>query len=84
MAKERKMIGRISYVKNWYDSGEHYLFERKYEDEDEKQWSYDAIIPLCELKDGKIKSGSGELIHRAALETIRKWSNIGIKDIIWR
>ncbi len=84
MAKERKMIGRISYVENWHDSGEHFVFEWKFEDEDEKQWSFECAFPLCECKDGKMQPGSGELVHYTALTKIREWAKIGIKDIIWR
>lgn len=82
MAKEKKMIGRISYVENWNNQGEYYVFEWKFENED--SWSFECAAPLCELKDGELKCGSGEMIHYTALTKIREWMKIGIRDIIWK
>lgn len=82
MAKERKMIGRISYVEDWNEHGEHYVFEWKFEDEE--SWSLECTFPLCEWKDGKAVCGSGDMIHYTALTKIREWMRIGIRDISWR
>lgn len=84
MAKQRKMIGRISYVENWHGEGEHYVFEWKFDDEDNNQWSFECAAPLCEFKDGKVVTGSGEMVHYTALTKIREWSKIGIRNIIWK
>ena len=82
MARERKMVGRISYVKNWHDEGEHYVFEWRYEDEDE--WNFECAAPLCEWKDNELKTGSGDFIHYSALTKIRDWNHIGIYDVYWK
>lgn len=80
--KERKMIGRISYVENWRNEGEHFVYEHRFEDEDD--WTFESASPLCEWKDGKLKVGSGDFIHFEALTKIREWKKIGITDICWQ
>lgn len=82
MSKEKKMIGRISYVENWNNQGEYYVFEWKFEDEE--NWSFESAFPLCEWKDGKTVLGSGNMIHYTALTKIREWMKLGIRDIIWK
>lgn len=82
MAKERKMIGRITYVENWHGQGEHYVFEWRFEDDDE--WNFECAAPLCEWKNGEIITGHGEMIHYTALTKLREWAKIGIRNIIWK
>lgn len=75
MAKNRKMIGRIRYEKNWHNEGEHYVFEYKYEEEDD--WSFECAAPIVSVGEYK------DMIHYTALTKIREWNNIGIRDIVW-
>lgn len=72
--KEPRLIVRIRYDKNWNDKGEHFVFENRTPDEDE--WGLDSAFPLCDVEDGEIVRGKGDLIHYTALTKIRelmKW-----------
>lgn len=80
--KERKMFGRISYVENWHGEGEHFVFEWRFDGEEE--WTFECAAPLCEPKDGEMKPGRGDWIHYEALTKIREWRKLGITDICWR
>lgn len=71
MAKA-KLEGRIRYVKDWHGEGEHYLFESKWTNEGESEWSLESAFPL--YGDGKEK----ELIHYTALTKIREWKRLGM------
>lgn len=84
MKNEKKMVGRISYVENWHNEGEHFVFEWKFKNEDDSKWNFECAAPLCDLKDGKLVTGSGEMIHFTALTKIREWKKIGIDEIYWR
>ena len=80
--KERKMIGRIRYVENWHDEGEHFVFEHRFEDEDD--WTFESASPLCHPESSEMIPGSGDWLHYEALTKIREWSKSGITDICWR
>ena len=83
--KEREIIGRIRYDENWHGEGEYYVFEWKYEDEDENQWSMESAFPLVSYEDGKIVCGKGDLIHYTALTKVREWQKQGIiKRLYWK
>lgn len=69
--KNRRMLGRIRYDEDWRDLGEHYVFEYKFEDEDD--WSFECAAPIV-----------NDMVHYTALTKIREWGKIGIKDIIWK
>ena len=49
--KDKKMIGRIRYEENWHGEGEHFVFEWRWEDEDE--WNFESAAPLVSWQDGK-------------------------------
>ena len=66
MAKKNRLQGRIRYEENYMDSGEHFIFELKYEDEEE--WGMCKAFPL---KD--------DIIHYTALTQIREWQDLGIE-----
>lgn len=76
MAKERKMIGRIRYIEHYViggiDEGEHYLFEWKWSDEDENQWSLDCAAKLWNFGEYH------DMIHYTALTKVREWMKLGI------
>lgn len=78
MAKQKKIIGRIRYEKNWNNDGEYYVFEWKYEDEDENQWTTERAAKLYNFGEYK------DMIHYTALTQIREWNKIGIRDIYWK
>ena len=83
--KEREIIGRIRYDENWHGEGEHYIFEWKYEDEDDNQWSMESAFPLVSYEDGKLVRGKGDLIHYTALTKVREWQKQGIiKRLYWK
>ena len=82
MSKKRKMVGRISYVENWHGEGEHFVFEYRWDDEDE--WSFECVAPLCSWEDGKLMTGKGDFLSYTALTKLREWSKLGITDIWWR
>lgn len=83
--KEREMVGRIRYDENWHGEGEHYVFEFKFEDEDDNCWSMESAFPLVSFKDGEMICGSGDFIHYTALTKIREWQKQGIiKRIYWK
>lgn len=83
--KERRMIGRIRYDENWMNEGEHYVFEFKFEDEDDNSWSMESAFPLVSFKDGEMICGSGDFIHYTALTKVREWMKQGIiKEIYWK
>ena len=79
MAKERKQIGRIRYVENWHDEGEHFVFEWKWDNEPETEWSLESAFPLVDVRDGEYVYGEGDLIHYTALTKIRDWKKQGIE-----
>lgn len=82
--KEQKMIGRVRYVENWNNEGEHFVFEWKFENESDKEWRFECAASLFDVQDGKLKRGSGEMIHYTALAKIREWMKLGIRDILWQ
>ena len=87
--KERKIIGRIRYEEHsifgGVDEGEHYIFEWKYEDEDDNQWNMESAFPLVSFKEGEIVFGSGDFIHYTALTKVREWLKQGvISYILWK
>lgn len=83
--KERRMIGRIRYDENWMNEGEHYVFEFRWEDEGENDWSMECAFPLLSYKDGELVCGKGDLIHYTALTKVREWMKQGIiKEIYWK
>ena len=83
--KEREIIGRIRYDENWYGEGEHYIFEWKYEDEDENQWNMESAVPLVSFENEEIVRGKGDFIHYTALTKIREWQRQGIiKRFYWK
>lgn len=73
MAKQKKMVGRIRYAENWHGEGEHFVFEWKWDDEDENQWTLTCAAPVV-----------NDMVHYTALTQIREWQKIGIKDIQWK
>lgn len=87
--KSNKIIGRIRYEEHYVignrDEGEHYIFEWKYEDEDENQWNMESAFPLVSFKEGEIVCGSGDFIHYTALTKVREWMKQGvISYILWK
>ena len=87
--KSNKIIGRIRYEEHYVvgnrDEGEHYIFEWKYEDEDENQWNMESAFPLVSFKEGETVCGSGDLIHYTALTKVREWMKQGIISyILWK
>lgn len=77
--KEKKMIGRIRYEENWMGEGEHFIYEWRWEDEDE--WQFEASAPLCSWENGNLVTGKGDFLNYSALTHIRKWTNLGFKHI---
>ncbi|MBQ6483078.1 MAG: hypothetical protein IJI45_18385 [Anaerolineaceae bacterium] len=66
MAKKKNaLIGRIRYVENWHGEGEHYVFELKWENEDE--WGLDTAFTLVD-----------DRISYHALTKIREWIKCGV------
>lgn len=78
MAKDRKMLGRITYDPDWHGEGEHYVFEWKFEDEGPEGWRFECAAGLHNFGEYK------DMIHYTALTKIREWNRLGIREILWR
>ena len=76
MAKNPKQQYRIRYVKNWHDDGEYYLFEWKWPDEPDTEWTLDCGCKLFDYKGEK-----GALVSYQAITKIRELLRNGIS--IW-
>lgn len=66
------LYGRIRYVENWNNLGEHYLFESKWSNEED--WGLDTAFRLLDYKDSK-----GEVLSYQALTKIREWQRLRIQ-----
>ena len=64
---------RIRYEENWHGEGEHYIFEGKWKNEPETDWSLDTAFKLFDY-DGR----KGELINYQAITKIRELMKLGI------
>ena len=63
--KKPKLLGRIRYVEDWMDRGEYFVFETRWEDEED--WGLDTAYPL---KDDKL---SWRALYKAC-----EWKELGI------
>lgn len=77
---ERHFVERIRYVENWNGgdgTGEYFLFEGKWSDEDDSHWGLDTAFKLLDL-DYKGIHEKGVLLNYQALTKIRELMKMGI------
>lgn len=79
MAKKDKLVGRIRYEKRepdkrHFNASEWFVFEVKWESEDE--WRYECGFPIIKVTLGD--DIQDEMVHWSVFDQIKKWQTLGI------